>query len=167
LKKRHEGAGGPESLKKNRQLREMVVSTALDIYGVVDVILVPIVAIVYALTVFGVPMALLSAVAFVILINFFSLIFVSVLFLSIFVADLIVSKRVLRTADASTRMYVTLALTVILCVFFITVITGGLEPWQAFLIALVFHIFQARYRTSSLTMAQKTEIAEKRSLSFS
>ena len=137
-----------------------------DFYGTIDILLVPLLATTYALTIFGITTAMFSAAAFITLINFFSVTFVSVLFLSLFLADIVVSKRFLRTATTTTRAYVTLALTVIFCIFFITTITGGLEPWQAFLIALVFHIIQARFRTSSLTMAQQTALAERRTIAF-
>ena len=64
----------------------------------------------------------------------------------------------LRTASDSVRLYATLALTFCLIVFGIVSFSGGLEPYESALIAVVLYIIQARYRTSEIQLSKIPEI---------
>tara|TARA_B110000027_G_C16071733_1_gene279405 strand:- start:905 stop:1231 length:327 start_codon:yes stop_codon:yes gene_type:complete len=103
-----------------------------------------------------------AAVVYVIGIIYFELIFVSIIFISYFAADLLINQRVLRSSNTNTRNYAIIALTVVFSVFMVTLITGGIEPYQGAIAFLAFYILQARYRTSTLTIAKVSEISEKK-----
>lgn len=103
-----------------------------------------------------------AAAIYIIGIIYFELIFVSIVFFSYFASELLINQRVLRSSDANTRNYAILALTVVFSVFMITLLTGGIEPYQGAIAFLAFYILQARYRTSTLTIAKISEISEKK-----
>lgn len=106
----------------------------------------------------SVPFCALLGIIYTVLRVNFTIHFVGILFASFFVADTIVSQRMLRTASDSTRLYATMALTVCLIVFGIASITGGLEPYESAFIACVLYIIQARYRTTDVQLSKIPEI---------
>lgn len=126
-----------------------------------DIIMIPTYVVTHAWVLYGKMWALFSFVLFGILYfgGYFELSFVTILFVSFFAADLLISQRIMRTADSRTQIYATLALTFIFIVFCIMLITGSIEPYQGALAFLVFYIVQARYRTSTLTMSN-TQMTE-------
>lgn len=135
-----------------------------QLYQNIDFLLVPIYILAHTYFIYGRYFSLLSAVIYIISIMYFKLIFVAIVFVSYFVSELIVNKRVLRSSNASKRSYATFALTIIISIVMIMLATGGIEPYQGALIFLVFYIIQARYRTSTLTLARLSEINQRKSI---
>jgi|SaaInlV_125m_DNA_1040241.scaffolds.fasta_scaffold14004_4 hypothetical protein len=120
-----------------------------------DLVIIPLYILTHTWVLYGRMWALFSSVLFGILYigGYFELSFITIVFVSFFVADLLITQRILRTADSRTQTYATLALTFVFIVFFIMLLTGGIEPYQGALASLVLYIAQANYRTSSLTMS--------------
>tara|TARA_Y100000748_G_C15474468_1_gene480170 strand:- start:1208 stop:1666 length:459 start_codon:yes stop_codon:yes gene_type:complete len=130
----------------------------------VDTALVGLYVVAHSYAIMGPISAIASMLVFFVGIANFQLSMVAVTFGSYFVSDFLVTKRILRGSDDTTRRYVTLALTVILIICAILSITGGIEPYQAALACLGLYIFQARYRTSRLAMSSTNEHEELASL---
>lgn len=128
----------------------------------VDFILAPLYILAHTYYLYNKYWMMFAAVIYTIGLIYFELIFVAIVFISFFLSDLLINHRVLRSSDANTRKYATLALTIVLCVFNITLITGGIEPYQGALVMIVFYLLQARYRTSTLTIAKMAEVSEKK-----
>lgn len=101
---------------------------------------------------------ILIGVIYTVLFLNFKIHFVGISFASFFVADTVISQRMLRTASDSVRMYATIALTFCLIVFGIITVTGGLEPYEAAIIAVALYIVQARYRTQDVQLSRIPEI---------
>ena len=112
----------------------------------VDSALVGLYVVAHSYAIMGPVSAVASMLIFFVGITNFRLSMVAISFACYFVADFFVTKRILRGSDDTTRRYVTLALTVILIVCAILSITGGIEPYQAALAAVLLYILQARYR---------------------
>lgn len=133
-----------------------------QLYRNFDFILVPVYILAHTYYLYGLYWMELSFVIYIIGIMYFELIFVAIVFISYFASELLINQRVLRSSNQSTRNYSTFALTVILCIFLITLITGGIEPYQGAIAFVLFYMLQARYRTSQLTIAKISEISEKK-----
>lgn len=123
--------------------------------NIFDLVIIPTYVVTHTWVLYGRLWALFSSVMFSILYfgGYFELSFITILFVSFFAADLLISQRIMRTADSRTQTYATLALSFIFVVFSIMLLTGGIEPYQGALAILVFYVVQARYRTSTLTMS--------------
>ena len=106
----------------------------------------------------SIPFCILLGIVYIALRNSFTIHFVGIFFASFFVADTFISQRMLRTASDSVRLYATLALTFCLVVFGIVTVSGGLEPYESALIAVVLYIIQARYRTTEVQLSKIPEI---------
>lgn len=106
----------------------------------------------------SIPFCTLLGIVYIALRNSFTIHFVGIFFASFFVADTFISQRMLRTASDSVRLYATLALTFCLVVFGIVSLSGGLEPYESALIAVVLYIIQARYRTTEVQLSKIPEI---------
>ena len=106
----------------------------------------------------SIPFCTLLGIVYIALRNSFTIHFVGIFFASFFVADTFISQRMLRTASDSVRLYATLALTFCLVVFGIVTLSGGLEPYESALIAVVLYIIQARYRTTEVQLSKIPEI---------
>ena len=119
----------------------------------VDTALVGLYVVAHSYAIMGPISAIASMLVFFVGIANFQLSMVAITFGSYFLSDFLVTKRILRGSDDTTRRYVTLALTVILIICAILSITGGIEPYQTALACLGLYIFQARYRTSRLQMS--------------
>ena len=132
-----------------------------QLYDNLDFMLVPLYILAHTYYLYSPYSMVFAAVVYVIGIIYFELTFVSILFISYFAAELLINQRVLRSSNANTRNYAIIALTVVFSVFMVTLITGGIEPYQGTLAFLAFYILQARYRTSTLTIAKVSEISEK------
>tara|TARA_B110000285_G_C15103434_1_gene606449 strand:- start:651 stop:1094 length:444 start_codon:yes stop_codon:yes gene_type:complete len=132
-----------------------------QLYKNIDFLLVPLYILAHTYYLHSPYWMVFSAVIYIIGIIYFELIFVSIVFISYFASDLLINQRVLRSSDANTRNYAIIALTVVFSVFMITLVTGGIEPYQGAIAFLTFYILQARYRTSTLTIARISEINEK------
>lgn len=133
-----------------------------QLYGNLDFMLVPLYILAHTYYLYSTYWMVFAAVVYVIGIIYFELIFVSIIFISYFAADLLINQRVLRSSNTNTRNYAIIALTVVFSVFMVTLITGGIEPYQGAIAFLAFYILQARYRTSTLTIAKVSEISEKK-----
>ena len=132
-----------------------------QLYHYMDYILVPIYILAHTYFLYGPYWSAFASVIYVIGLIYFELIFVALLFASFFLSELLINQRIMRTASANIRNYTTVALTLIILIFLITLVTGAIEPYQGAIIFLVFYILQARYRTSTLTIAKISEIKEK------
>ena len=106
----------------------------------------------------SIPFCTLMGIVYIVLRSSFTIHFVGIFFASFFVADTFISQRMVRTASDSVRLYATLALTFCLIVFGIVSFSGGLEPYESALIAVVLYIIQARYRTSEIQLSKIPEI---------
>lgn len=133
-----------------------------QLYGNFDFMLVPLYILAHTYYLYSPYWVVFAAVVYLIGIMYFELIFVSIIFISYFAAELLINQRVLRSSNANTRNYAIIALTVVFSVFMVTLITGGIEPYQGAIGFLAFYILQARYRTSTLTIAKVSEISEKK-----
>ena len=133
-----------------------------QLYGNLDFLLVPLYILAHTYYLYSPYWMVFAAVVYVIGIIYFELTFVSIIFISYFAAELLINQRVLRSSNANTRNYAIIALTIVFSVFMITLITGGIEPYQGAIAFLAFYILQARYRTSTLTIAKVSEISEKK-----
>ena len=133
-----------------------------QLYNNLDFMLVPLYILAHTYYLYSPYWMFFAAVIYVIGIIYFELIFVSIIFISYFAAELLINQRVLRSSNANTRNYAIIALTVVFAVFMVTLITGGIEPYQGAIAFLAFYILQARYRTSTLTIAKVSEISEKK-----
>ena len=131
-----------------------------QLYSNLDFVLVPLYILAHTYYLYSPYWMVVAAVVYVIGIIYFELIFVSIIFISYFAAELLINQRVLRSSNANTRNYAIIALTVVFSVFMVTLITGGIEPYQGAIAFLAFNILQARYRTSTLTIAKVSEISE-------
>lgn len=138
------------------------VGIALQVYSNIDMILVPAYVLFHSYVLYGQMWSALFFVAFLTatLVFKFKILFVAIVFASYFISDLVINERILRTAPKTTRNYATLALTIILTVFSIMLATGAIEPYQGAIAFFIFYVFQARYRTSTLTMTQLAENAK-------
>ena len=72
-----------------------------------------------------------------------------ILLTSALLSEYIVYDRILRSSGEQTKVYASVALTIILCAFGIATYTGVIEPYQAALIGIVMYIVQARFRSGS------------------
>ena len=133
-----------------------------QLYNNLDFLIVPLYILAHTYYLYSTYWMVFAAVLYVIGIIYFELVFVSILFVSYFAAELLINQRVLRSSNANTRNYAIIALTVVFSVFMVTLITGGIEPYQGAIAFLAFYILQARYRTSTLTIAKVSEINEKK-----
>lgn len=133
-----------------------------QLYDSLDFMLVPLYILAHTYYLYSPYWMVFAAVIYVIGIIYFELIFVSIIFISYFAAELLINQRVLRSSNANTRNYAIIALTVVFSVFMVTLITGGIEPYQGAIAFLAFYILQARYRTSTLSIAKVSEISEKK-----
>jgi len=133
-----------------------------QLYNNLDFLIVPSYILAHTYFLYSTYWMVFAAVVYLIGIIYFELAFVSILFISYFAAELLINQRVLRSSEASTRNYAIIALTVVFSVFMITLFTGGIEPYQGAIAFLAFYILQARYRTSTLTIARVSEISEKK-----
>jgi hypothetical protein len=133
-----------------------------QIYQNLDFILVPLFISAYTYHIYNPYWMYLSIVVYIIGIFYFELVFISILFVSYFASELLINQRVMRSANYNTRNYAIMALTVVFAVFFITLITGGIEPYHGAIAFLAFYILQARYRTSTLTISKISELSEKK-----
>lgn len=133
-----------------------------QLYQNLDFILVPLYISAHTYYLYNPYWMYFSLVVYIISIIYFELSFVSIIFVSFFASELLINQRVLRSADPTTRNYATIALTVVFSVFLISLLTGGIEPYQGALVFLAFYILQARYRTSTLTIARLSELNEKK-----
>lgn len=137
-----------------------------QLYDNLDFLLAPLYIIAHTYYLYNIYWMWFAIVIYIIGIMYFELIFVSIVFISYFASDLIISQRILRSSNATTKQYTTLALTVVFSIFIITTITGGIEPYQAVIAILAFYILQARYRASTLTISKISEITEKKNTSY-
>ena len=80
------------------------------------------------------------SIIYIVLRNSFTIHLVGILFASFFVADTFISQRMLINSSDSAKTYATLALTFCLVVFGIVSFSGGLEPYESALIAIVLYI---------------------------
>ena len=119
-----------------------------QLYNNLDFMLVPLYILAHTYYLYSPYWMFFAAVIYVIGIIYFELIFVSIIFISYFAAELLINQRVLRSSNANTRNYAIIALTVVFAVFMVTLITGGIEPYQGAIAFLAFYILQARYRLS-------------------
>ena len=133
-----------------------------QLYSNIDFVIVPLYILAHTYYLYNSYWMMFAAVTYIIGIIYFELIFVSIVFVSFFASELLINQRVLRSSDSNTRNYAILALTIIFSVFMITLFTGGIEPYQGAIAFLTFYILQARYRTSTLTIAKISEISEKK-----
>lgn len=133
-----------------------------QIYGNLDFLLVPLYILAHTYYLYSPNWMIFAAVVYLIGIMYFKLIFVSIIFISYFASELLINQRVLRSSNANTKNYAIITLTVVFSIFMITLFTGGIEPYQGAIAFLAFYILQARYRTSTLTFAQISEISEKK-----
>uniref|UniRef100_A0A6C0J3L7 Uncharacterized protein n=1 Tax=viral metagenome TaxID=1070528 RepID=A0A6C0J3L7_9ZZZZ len=132
------------------------------LYKNLDFLIVPLYILAHTYYLYSPYWMIFAAVIYVIGIIYFELVFISTVFISFFSAELLINQRVLRSSDANTRNYAIIALTVVFSVFIITLLTGGIEPYQGAIALLAFYILQARFRTSQLTFAKISEINEKK-----
>ena len=133
-----------------------------EIFQKIDFILVPAYILAHTYFLYGIYWSALSAFIYIVGSLYFESIFVTMMFISYFASDLLINQRILRSSDESTRGYATIALTIVILVFLVMTATGGIEPYQAAIVFLLFYMVQARYRTSQLTMAKISEISEKK-----
>lgn len=133
-----------------------------QLYKNMDFLLVPLYILAHTYYLYSPYWMVVAAAIYIIGIIYFELIFVSIVFISYFASELLINQRVLRSSDANTRSYAVLALTVVFSVLMITLLTGGIEPYKGAIAFLAFYILQARYRTSTLTIAKLSEISEKK-----
>lgn len=101
--------------------------------------------------------ASLSFFSYWLIITFSRSIFANIVMISFFLSIFLVYQRVLKSASPTTQLYSMFALTFVLIVFFIMSITGAFEPYQSAIIFILFYLFQARYRTSALTIKDAVE----------
>lgn len=107
---------------------------------------------IYLLNVFNFQVAAVCLVAYMLCVYFFTNELAMILFVSIAAAYYIVHNRVLQSSSSSTKLYSTIALSMLLSVFFIITLNGTLEPYQAAILAMIFYIIHGRFRTSSLVV---------------
>ena len=119
----------------------------------VDIIFAATILGVYTYRSFGRVAAIACIAAFVALSVAFSPPLAAIVLTSALLAHHVVSRRVLRTASAGTQTYATIALSALFASFALASLTGFLEPYQAGVIFILAYVFQARYRTSTITGA--------------
>jgi hypothetical protein len=128
----------------------------------IDIVLVALYIITHTYFLYGTSSMVFAILIYVVANIYFEFIFVSIVFCSYFASELLINQRVLRSSDVTTRNYATIGLTVVFSVFMITLITGVIEPYQGAIAFIAFYILQARYRTSTLTIAKISELTEKK-----
>jgi hypothetical protein len=141
-----------------------IVTDANEPFGsTTDHILVVLYIITHAYCMFGRMWAVLFLTIFLLAIFVFKLklAFVTIVFISYLISDLLINQRLMRNSDYSTRKYGVMACTVIFSVTLIMMLTGAIEPYQGAIAFLALYVLQARYaRTIPIAMQQQQLPAE-------